>query len=87
MERPAGRFILRGLSGSIIGVTGIAPAFSTSGGTSDARFIKDACPVLELGLAGATMHKVDECVPVAQISALADIYAAILKAYFENPPK
>ena len=68
-------------------VTGIAPAFSTSGGTSDARFIKDACPVLELGLAGATMHKVDECVPVAQISALADIYAAILKAYFENPPK
>jgi succinyl-diaminopimelate desuccinylase len=68
-------------------VTGIAPQFSTSGGTSDARFIKDSCPVLELGLAGATMHKVDECVPVAEITALADIYAAILKAYFENPPK
>jgi succinyl-diaminopimelate desuccinylase len=68
-------------------VTGIAPQFSTSGGTSDARFIKDSCPVLELGLAGTTMHKVDECVPVAEITALTDIYAAILKAYFENPPK
>ena len=68
-------------------VTGIAPQFSSSGGTSDARFIKDSCPVLELGLAGATMHKVDECVPVAEIAALTDIYAAILKAYFENPPK
>jgi len=68
-------------------VTGTAPQFSTSGGTSDARFIKDSCPVLELGLAGATMHKVDECVPVAEIAALTDIYAAILKAYFENPPK
>lgn len=67
--------------------TGTAPQFSTSGGTSDARFIKDSCPVLELGLAGATMHKVDECVPVAEIAALTDIYAAILKAYFENPPK
>ena len=68
-------------------VTGNAPAFSTSGGTSDARFIKDACPVLELGLAGATMHKVDECVPVAEITALTDIYAAVLKAYFDTPPK
>jgi succinyl-diaminopimelate desuccinylase len=68
-------------------VTGSAPAFSTSGGTSDARFIKDACPVLELGLAGSTMHKVDECVPVVEITALTDIYAVILKAYFENPPK
>ncbi|MBV9548625.1 MAG: succinyl-diaminopimelate desuccinylase [Alphaproteobacteria bacterium] len=68
-------------------VTGKAPEFSTSGGTSDARFIRQACPVLELGLAGTTMHKVNECVPVAEIAALADIYAAILKTYFENPPK
>ena len=68
-------------------VTGSAPEFSTSGGTSDARFIKDACPVVELGLAGTTMHKVNECVPVAEITALADIYTALLKAYFENPPK
>jgi succinyl-diaminopimelate desuccinylase len=67
-------------------VTGNAPVFSTSGGTSDARFIKDTCPVLELGLAGTTMHKVDECVPAAEIAALTDIYTAILKAYFANPP-
>ena len=70
------------VSEAVKNVTGTAPAFSTSGGTSDARFIKDACPVLELGLAGTTMHKVDECVPVAEITALTEIYAAILKAYF-----
>jgi succinyl-diaminopimelate desuccinylase len=67
-------------------VTGQAPFFSTSGGTSDARFIKDLCPVVELGLAGATMHKADECVPVAEIAALTDIYAALLTAYFAKPP-
>lgn len=74
------------VSEAVARVTGTAPVFSTSGGTSDARFIKDACPVVELGLAGATMHKVDECVPVAEIHALADIYTALLQAYFENPP-
>ena len=67
---------------AVEGVTGAAPQFSTSGGTSDARFIKDFCPVVELGLAGATMHKANECVPVAEIAALTDIYAAVLKAYF-----
>ncbi|HEY5346793.1 MAG TPA: succinyl-diaminopimelate desuccinylase [Rhizomicrobium sp.] len=66
-------------------VTGAAPEFSTSGGTSDARFIKDFCPVVELGLAGSTMHKTDEGVPVAEIHALTDIYAALLDAYFETP--
>jgi len=75
------------VSEAVQSVTGSAPVFSTSGGTSDARFIKDACPVVELGLAGSTMHKVDECVPVAEIEALADIYTALLEAYFENPPK
>jgi succinyl-diaminopimelate desuccinylase len=74
------------VSAAVKSVTGTAPAFSTSGGTSDARFIKDACPVVELGLAGTTMHKVDECVAVAEIAALTDIYAAILKAYFAAPP-
>jgi succinyl-diaminopimelate desuccinylase len=63
-------------------VTGAAPQLSTTGGTSDARFIKDFCPVVELGLAGATMHKANECVPVAEITALTDVYAAILAAYF-----
>jgi succinyl-diaminopimelate desuccinylase len=74
------------VSDTVASVTGQAPFFSTSGGTSDARFIKDFCPVLELGLAGATMHKADECVPVAEINALTDIYAAILTAYFAKPP-
>ena len=63
-------------------VTGTEPTLSTSGGTSDARFIKDICPVAELGLAGATMHKTNECAPVAEIGALTNIYAALLEAYF-----
>ena len=67
-------------------VTGAAPAFSTGGGTSDARFIKDHCPVAELGLASATMHKANECVPVAEIALLAGIYEAILDDYFAAPP-
>src|SRR6185312_4322607 len=54
------------VSDTVARVTGQAPFFSTSGGTSDARFIKSVCPVVELGLAGATMHKSDECVPVAE---------------------
>ncbi|MCP5412375.1 MAG: succinyl-diaminopimelate desuccinylase [Alphaproteobacteria bacterium] len=74
------------VSDTVGGVTGQAPLFSTSGGTSDARFIKDFCPVVELGLAGATMHKSDECVPVAEIQSLTDIYAALLAAYFAKPP-
>jgi succinyl-diaminopimelate desuccinylase len=74
------------VSDTVASVTGQAPFFSTSGGTSDARFIKDVCPVVELGLAGATMHKADECVAVAEITALTDIYAALLAAYFAKPP-
>jgi succinyl-diaminopimelate desuccinylase len=74
------------VSDTVSSVTGQSPFFSTSGGTSDARFIKDICPVVELGLAGATMHKADECVAVAEIAALTDIYAALLAAYFTKPP-
>jgi len=74
------------ISDTISSITGQVPFFSTSGGTSDARFIKDVCPVVELGLAGATMHKADECVPVAEIEALTEIYAAVLTAYFAKPP-
>ena len=62
--------------------TGRRPALSTSGGTSDARFIRAYCPVLEFGLVGATAHMVDEHVAVADIKALTEIYAAILEAYF-----
>ena len=62
--------------------TGRRPEFSTSGGTSDARFVKDHCPVVEFGLVGKTMHQVDERVEVAQIHALKAIYARVLQAYF-----
>ena len=58
------------------------PELSTSGGTSDARFIKDYAPVAEFGLIGATMHKIDEHVSVTDIEQLADIYALILERYF-----
>jgi len=68
-------------------VTGRVPELSTGGGTSDARFIKDHCPVVELGLAGATMHQADENVPIADIGKLTDLYAALLDAYFANPPQ
>lgn len=62
--------------------TGITPAQSTSGGTSDARFVKDHCPVVEFGLVGRTMHQVDERVEVAQIHTLKAIYGRILQDYF-----
>jgi succinyl-diaminopimelate desuccinylase len=62
--------------------TGLAPTLSTTGGTSDARFVKDHCPVVEFGLVGQSMHKVDECVEVAQIGQLKAIYRRILQDYF-----
>ena len=62
--------------------TGLKPTASTSGGTSDARFVKDHCPVVEFGLVGKTMHQVDERVEVAQIVALKAIYGRILRDYF-----
>ncbi|MEM7240600.1 MAG: succinyl-diaminopimelate desuccinylase [Pseudomonadota bacterium] len=62
--------------------TGLVPTASTSGGTSDARFIKDHCPVVEFGLVGKTMHQVDEAVPVAEIHQLKSIYSRILRTYF-----
>ncbi len=62
--------------------TGRRPALSTSGGTSDARFVKDHCPVVEFGLVGRTMHQVDERVAVDQIGQLKSIYTRILRDYF-----
>lgn len=62
--------------------TNRVPELSTSGGTSDARFVKDQCPVVEFGLVGKTMHQVDEHVPTAQIEQLKAIYARILRDYF-----
>ena len=71
---------------AVTAVTGVTPAFSTAGGTSDARFIKDHCPVVEVGLVGATMHQVDEAVEVAHIHQLKAIYGRILADYFAAPP-
>ena len=62
--------------------TGVRPEFSTTGGTSDARFVKNHCPVVEFGLVGKSMHQVDERVEVAQIGQLKEIYSRILQEYF-----
>jgi len=64
--------------------TGRKPKLSTSGGTSDARFVKDHCPVVEFGLVGKTMHQVDERVSVEQIAQLKAIYTRILTDYFAS---
>ena len=78
---PPGAFVDL-VAGAVEAETGILPDLSTTGGTSDARFVKDHCPVVEFGLVGKTMHKVDERVEVAQIEALKAIYARILRDYF-----
>jgi succinyl-diaminopimelate desuccinylase len=70
-------------STAIAEVTDVKPKLSTTGGTSDARFIKNYCPVLEFGLVGRTMHAVDECVPVADLTALTAVYRRIIEKYFE----
>jgi succinyl-diaminopimelate desuccinylase len=69
------------LRGAIQGATGIDAKLDTGGGTSDARFIARYCPVAEFGLVGATMHQVDECVPVAELRDLARIYRDIVAAF------
>ena len=63
-------------------VTGRKPELSTSGGTSDARFIASYCPVIEFGLVGQTMHGVDECTPVADLVMLTAVYRRIIEKYF-----
>lgn len=70
------------LSDVVERVTGFRPARSTGGGTSDGRFIKDYCPVVEFGLVGKTMHQIDECVPLADLEKAAAVYEAFLEAYF-----
>ena len=69
---------------AVEGVTGKRPDLSTTGGTSDARFIKDFCPVAEFGLISQTMHKVDERVAIADLENLTDIYEAVLDGYFAS---
>ena len=70
------------ISNSVHLETGIYPEASTSGGTSDARFIKDHCPVVEFGLVGKTMHQIDERVSIDQVYKLKAIYFNIIKNYF-----
>jgi succinyl-diaminopimelate desuccinylase len=68
-------------SAAVAEVTGRKPKLSTTGGTSDARFIKDYCPVLEFGLVGQTAHQVDECAPLEELVALTAIYRRIIERY------
>jgi succinyl-diaminopimelate desuccinylase len=69
---------------AVTAVTGRAPELSTSGGTSDARFIRRLCPVVEFGLPGASMHKIDETASVADILALTEIYDGVLQRVFAD---
>jgi succinyl-diaminopimelate desuccinylase len=70
------------LIASIEAETGSKPELSTAGGTSDARFVAQYCPVVEFGLPGPTMHKADECVAVDDVRRLSALYAAFLARYF-----
>ena len=62
--------------------TGVLPKLSTSGGTSDARFVKDYCPVLEFGPTNATIHQTDERIGIDELRATQNVYSRILQAYF-----
>ncbi|GKY86252.1 succinyl-diaminopimelate desuccinylase [Sinisalibacter aestuarii] len=70
------------VAAAVAAETGVTPVLSTSGGTSDARFVKSHCPVVEFGLVGKTMHQVDERVELAQIAQLKRIYGRIIRDYF-----
>jgi succinyl-diaminopimelate desuccinylase len=89
-ERPSHVFLthddrlIASLSGAVEAATGRRPALSTTGGTSDARFIKDYCPVVEFGLVGRTMHMVDECVALADLEALTRIYEIFIARWFAD---
>jgi succinyl-diaminopimelate desuccinylase len=67
---------------AITEITGRVPDLNTGGGTSDARFIKNYCPVIEFGLVGQTMHQIDEHTKVADLEQLTKIYRGVLDRYF-----
>ena len=75
--------LVKTLSDAIEAETGNRPELSTGGGTSDARFVKDYCPVVEFGLVGKTMHQVNECVALDDLDKLTAIYGRFLNSYFE----
>lgn len=76
-----GSFV-RGVQDAVEAATGVRPEASTTGGTSDARFIRAMCPVLELGLVGQTMHQIDERVPVSELEALTGVYERVIRGFF-----
>lgn len=76
--------LISSLSAAINTLTGKEPALSTTGGTSDARFIKNYCPVVEFGLVGQTMHKIDERVAVADLEKLTEIYQSFVESWFAH---
>ncbi|SNY91860.1 succinyldiaminopimelate desuccinylase [Cohaesibacter sp. ES.047] len=77
--------LIKGFSAAVAKVTGRTPEHSTDGGTSDARFIKDYCPVIEFGLVGKTMHMIDEHIALKDLQTLSDVYYEFLMQYF--PPQ
>lgn len=88
LDRPSPVFLTRDetligvMREAVKAVTGREPELSTTGGTSDARFIKDHCPVVEFGLVGQTMHMVDEHVALADLEGLTNVYLAFLERWF-----
>ncbi|MEM5471312.1 succinyl-diaminopimelate desuccinylase [Hoeflea sp. AS60] len=76
--------LIEALSEAVAEATGRTPALSTTGGTSDARFIKDYCPVVEFGLVGKTMHMVDERVALSDLESLTGIYELFIERWFER---
>lgn len=91
IDRPSSAFLthderlIETVSASVEAIAGRKPALSTTGGTSDARFIKDYCPVVEFGLVGQTMHMTDEHVALDDLAGLTDIYVDILERWFPAP--
>lgn len=90
IDRPSEAFLthderlIGAVSASVEAVTGRKPALSTTGGTSDARFIKNYCPVVEFGLVGQTMHMTDEHAALDDLAGLTDIYVDILERWFSG---
>jgi succinyl-diaminopimelate desuccinylase len=76
--------LIASLSSAVETITGRTPGLSTTGGTSDARFIKDYCPVVEFGLVGQTMHMVDERVAISDLETLTAIYETFIERWFDN---
>jgi len=76
--------LLAPLTTAVTEITGVTPEYSTGGGTSDARFVKDLCPVVEFGLVGDTLHQIDERVPIDDLRRLTAIYRRFLDLFFSG---